>query len=314
MFTITTYASLFGRLFQDHKCRRDEWSGWHPIFRFLGFWLGYWIEYFDTWVSTLYLAYWAAPYWASLYCTALVLIPFYVFIFLSLFHIYNPHVRWGWCMLHSSWQNWMWTKFEQIPQTPLIVQNWLYCTMNQFITRKRSLLINILQIPFILHSLSLHDKTRFLEDGIPAIYNAEWLWAWLCILIIFICWQYNLLAECKPLLPQLPDLDPVVRPVKSCYLYTYHFFHWTFFIKNPMPWKFFYLMRLFGIYEFNPNDRSWRVMLRDVHVMDLLPDRVRQVALAHASDHFMWPRIKPDLARGTYQHHLRCEHIYNTSK
>jgi hypothetical protein len=272
------------------------------------------MEYFDTWLWTLYLACWASPYWASFYCALIIIIPFFLVIAIILLHIYNPHVRWGWCMLHSSWQNWIWLQFDNLHSAPFIVQNWLYCTTNIYVTKQRNQPFCFLTLISIIYGYNVIDKTRFMEDSIAPIPNAEWMPVWFLICCIICCWQYNAILEYQFLRPQLPDLDPIVRPAKSYYLYTFHFFHWAFFYKNPMPWKFFNLMRLTGIYEFAYNDRSWQVRWRDMHVLTRLADHTRQAALAHASDDCMWPHLKPDLARETYQQHLQCGHIYDTNK
>ena len=108
----------------------------------------------------------------------------------------------------------------------------------------------------------------------------------------------------------MADTTPVLKISKGYTMFDHTFLKWTFFYRNPMPWRFARLMNLPNIYEFFPVYRNWLCCYPDVPVIFYNQNVNSTIAYTYELDYYVWPQIKPMLQRGTYHYKNKCNVVY----
>lgn len=314
MIDLGVVFALWGSLFQDHKWRDEEWSGWHPAFKVIGLWTGYELEYLDILLVLFAIAAQCIAYQyvqvVSLFC-----LPTYCLIWpLLILHIYNPETRWGWCYLHSAALQYFWRRCNIILEPPIHINIWLYNTTNTIKFYISTAAINLFYLPALFCVINTNDKTHFIEACIPCDDITSWLIIEILLFYVLIVWQINIWCVNKSELPSQRDLRPVLRVYQGYTLNIRHFLRWNFFYREAFPWKFFDIMQLYGVFELCPYTRSWESKYYDVVVTKYYSDYNCQFLYATHADNYIWSFLKPVTQKGTYRSKTKCEAIYSMTK
>jgi hypothetical protein len=313
MIEIGVMGVFWGSLFQDHKWRVSEWCSWHPAFKYIGLWAGYEAEYIDILLFLIVLIAQCDLYIRCWYFSYLVIFPYLLIIPLLLLHIYNEHVRWGWCAFHSAlvqyWQR-SWDKFKD-PALQFVV--WLDNTSNSHKSYDFIPVPNCLYYFVGAAVMTTAQKTHFLEVSLTLESWPMWykfaIADGCCLLVL----QPILWANARPDQPSVQDLRPAHRIFQNHLLHSRHFLRWNFFYWDDMPWRFFHIMNLPGVIDPCPYTSHWRVTYPDVGVLWVYKDSYKQNLFAALSDIWIFPYIKATTQKGTYRTKTGYSNVYNTS-
>lgn len=313
MFEILACCVLIGVGFQEHKSRVAEWSGWHPMFKYIVLLINWEMDCGDCLLLL----------WILLIADDLVKYNFYLVVIymptcvLSLLicghHIYRPDLRWAWCYLHSSIFQFFWKRWATVPANNLLTDIWLDNVENRARHYDRLPDINLIYLPFICLAwyaapLSLRLEWCMPMDGVP-----EWnQWGPILFFTLMIT-QLNIVCEYPRKIPRFNEICPTLRVFRGFSLYGMHFLKWDVFAKERIPWKFFNLMNLQRLFEFAPQERTCLVSIADSCVATMGPDPYAQCLSAYTSDQYIWPHLKPMTEKGTYRYTRRCVYIYDMS-
>lgn len=313
MFDIIAVCVFYGSLFQEHKNRVAEWSGWHPVFKYIVLWVNREMDCVDgllpLWVLMAHYDIYKYDFYA-----AVVFVPTFALVTpVFLHHIYRIENRWGWCYLHSALLHFLWKKWHTFQATNLMTDVWLDNVENRSRHFDRIPGINLMYVPLLLHAWFVSTNTLIWEwcmpfDGIP-----DWVHWWPMIFIVMLITQINIVCENPQNTPRSIELFPAVRIFRGYSLHSFHFLRWDFFRKERMPWKFFNLMNLYRIFEFAPQERSCLASVADNCAATVSSDCYAQYLLAYTSDKYVWPNLKPMTEKGTYRYTNRCVCVYDMS-
>lgn len=304
---------LGGSLFQDHKWRCNEWSSWHPAFKYIGLGCGFFAEYIDILPFLFLVTKQCHLYQACIYGHIAVLVMFNIVSTLCLLHIYNPHVRWGWCYLHSAMSHCIARALLKYRTKLVAYAFWLDNTTITLPKLYQVRCPNILYIPLVSHAILTADNCLFIEDWLPADGWCEWTHYCIPCAGLLISYQAILILNYKDSYPVTHDLLPAIRITKGFNLYHPDFLKWYFFYIHRMPWKFFNFMSLYNVYELCPFTRTWQPQYPDMSVWQLNNGYWQGYIYAHLADQHLLEDIRPTPYIGTYRYKTPCDSIYTTT-
>ncbi len=226
-----------------------------------------------------------------------------LFVGFSSHHIYNDKYCWLWYAYSSQIANKIFFKaLQQVtPMNTLYLVNWTQACFDRSYHKLRTLYLAGLLMGglFLLliideHLLDFSDLLSWEQDTHLAL-----LWCNTILILAYLLkfWLPYILTT----LPTHTDTDIVFRLYHSPAPTLDRRAAPEFFRKHNMPWRFFYLMQLYHIYEISPQQYTWCPPIHD-HPAELqkLADTSRNYALFLARHAAAGKKARPAREHGSY--------------